>query len=260
MFLFVLDISVCQGQTVPFKEQQFFEKLQNSYYYLESTKTKNFTALLTNSATEQFAKTNWKNSEIFPLQVIWFAPNRIFLSEKGVPALNDSLKNIYSQHIQNLKIKVQDLLINLRQFYFNGFYNSISENYQILQSNDLVNLKFEKVSKSDTVKYAYQFGLNGLCLKITATSESDGTIVETIPVFKIVKTQWLIVGWSVKVIKNDVIQSGYAVSLKNSQAGKIWVPIEIIISVQDVNHLGKTFSDVLKIRNYLFDQSLQIMN
>ena len=118
VFLSVFVTSICHGQTDSLNEQQFFKNLQNSYYYLESTKTKNFTALLTNSVVEEFAKTNRKNSEIFPLQVIWYSPNRFFLSEKGVPALNDSLRGIFSEQVQDLKLKVQDILINLRQFLF----------------------------------------------------------------------------------------------------------------------------------------------
>ena len=121
-------------------------------------------------------------------------------------------------------------------------------------------MQFLEISKTDTVTSVYWFGQNGLCLKILESSSSQGTVIETTPLFKVVKTKWLVVGWSVKIIKNGNIEAGYSVTLKNRQAGKIWVPIEIMISVQEANHAGKTFTDVLKLRNYLFDQSLQIIN
>ena len=145
IFLFFTIFQVNAQKSID--EKQFFKNMDKSYYSLAATNLSNFTALVTNLSVEKFGLDNWKNDEIFPLQLIWSSPNRIFISEQGVPSLSDSLKNTYLVKISSLKLQIQDILLNLRKFYFNGIYQSISENYILKHAEEVVSIEFIESSK-----------------------------------------------------------------------------------------------------------------
>jgi len=254
--VFIINGNLFSQETL-FEEQLFFKKMEQSYYTLEATNINNFTVLLTNSRTETFAKNNWNNSEVFPLQLIWLSSNRVFLAEQGVPSLNDSTKKIYTPLVSDLKKQVTGVLYDLKRFYFNGIYKSISQEYSIRKINDLVELKFAAVNETDSTYFTYYFGENGLCLKIVAETPAKKIKIETYPHFKIVKTKWLVTGWEVQMSRNSIIETGFIVNLKSKFYNENWVPTEMLITVQQSKSLGTTFTDEIKFRNFLFNQPLQ---
>lgn len=258
-------LNICQvyGQTDStnsFDEKMFFENLKTSYYSLNAANIKNITVLLTNISTEEFAKREWKNSEIFPLQLMWLSPDRLFLSQQGVPSLSDSSQKVYTSLVDDLKSQITDILFDLNRFYFSDIYNFISEDYNVENKKDVVKVTFNSVVNTDTTYYQYFFGLNGLCLKILSYEPSKNLTIETNPYFKTSKTKWIVGGWQVKMHSNKEISTGYFAELKFKEKKNIWFPTEIILTVQRKTELGKTFSEVLKFRNLLFNQSLQYID
>lgn len=247
------------GQVKQIDEQAFFENLKSSYYSLKSTTNKNISVLLTNTGMETFALKEWNNNEIFPLQLIWIAPDRLFISQLGVPSLSDSSTITYTYLVNELKSQITDILFDLKRFYFSDIYSGIEENYKINNINDVVRVSFSSLIKTDTTFYEYYFGLNGLCLKVLSYTPAKNLKVETIPHFKISKTKWIIMGWEVHVYSEEEIQTGYFVEISYMEKKNIWIPKNIKLTVQRKTDLGKTFNEVLKFRNLLFNQSLHYM-
>jgi len=243
-----------------FDEKKFFENLKTSYYSLQATDTKNITVLLTNISTEEFAMREWKNPEIFPLQLMWLSPDRLFLSQQGAPTLSDSSQKVYTDLVNSLKSQITDILFDLKRFYFSDIYNFISEDYEVINKKDVVKVTFNSVVNTDTTYFQYFFGLNGLCLKILSFTPSQNLTVEVNPSFKTSKTKWIIAGWEVKMHRNNEISTGYFAELKFKEKENIWFPSEIILTVQRKTELGKTFNEVLKFRNLLLNQSLQYID
>ena len=122
-------ISTGLSQTFQLDEKEFFENIQSSYYSLNNSGINNFTCLVSNSTLEDFAKNNWDNPEVFPLQFIWIKPDRVFLSQQGVPALNDTSQEVFNSKLSDLKQQVKAVLLDLQRFYFTGIYSSISDDY-----------------------------------------------------------------------------------------------------------------------------------
>lgn len=247
------------GQKDQIDEQAFFENIKSSYYSLKNTNAKNVSVLLTNASMETFASKEWNNHEIFPLQLIWIAPERLFISQLGVPSLSDSSTTTYTYLVNNLKSQITDILFDLKRFYFSDLYSGIEENYKIKNINDVVRVSFFSVIKTDTTFYEYYFGLNGLCLKVLSYTPSTNLKVETIPHFKINKTKWIIMGWEVHIYSDEEIQTGYFVEISFTEKKNIWIPQNIKLAVQRKTDLGKTYNEVLKFRNLLFDQPLHYM-
>ncbi|HES60180.1 MAG TPA: hypothetical protein ENO18_07100, partial [Caldithrix sp.] len=89
LYLILLKILTAQPDEV-FNEKQFFQDLKQSYYNLNDTNLKNLTVFITNVQLENFAEEMWKNKEIFPLQLIWFKPDKLYLAQQGTPVITEN--------------------------------------------------------------------------------------------------------------------------------------------------------------------------
>jgi hypothetical protein len=256
--LILITNAFCQEKD--FNEQEFFKKIKESYYTLNGTGAKNFTSLITNSGMESFAEEQWNNKEIFPFQLIWFAPGKLYLSQQGVPTIKEGKFKEYQDIINGLKGQLKGVFIDLQRFYISGLYGNINDDYLIKHNDQIIEISFEAGDQDNRTQFNYTFGLNGLCLKIETLNPDTSTRVVTYPKFKTVKTKWLCSGWVVQNIKNDEIKSGFEVQLKNSLVNNIWVPYEILIIVQKTEEMGNTYTDIIKIKNYLFNQAVELLN
>jgi len=259
ILLFFGLISACFSQTFQLDEKEFFLSIQDSYYSLNNSGITNFTCLVSNSSLEEFAEKNWDNPEVFPIQFIWMKPDRVFLSQQGVPALSDTTQEVFIKKLADLKQQVKAVLLDLQRFYFTGIYSSISDDYILIKKKQVIEILFNQSSDSILTQFKYVFGMNGLCLKVEAFYPEEKRAIITYPTFKIVKTKWLCEGWEVQILQNDQIESGFAVKLDNNLTDKTWVPVNLNLEVQKKAEPGKVYVDVIKFRSYLFDQSLQLM-
>ncbi len=257
--LLLLLIVIIQAQSGPFDEKKFFETLQTSYYNLKDTDLKNFLVLVQNQASQDMAMRYWKNKDIFPLQLIWLNPDHVFLSEQGVPALPDTVARQYNAIVDDLKRQVSGLLFDLKRFYLAGIFETISNNYQIDVKDRFVRVSYDLINQSDTTRNVYYFGLNGLLLKTETFSPDGRRKVTTKPYFKIIKTKWICTGWEAQMWLDENIESGFIITLDMQEYQNIWIPYNIDIVVQQSRFKGATFTDRLLFRNYIYDQSLQMI-
>ena len=257
----VLFIFRAEAQISNFDERDFFKRVRDSYYSLSDENVRNFTALVTNASLEEFAQKLWNNAEVFPIQMIWFAPDRLFLSQQGVPTLPKDKYGEYQQQIAALNQQVKGILPDLQRFFFRGIYNSLREDYEIsFDDEQTVILNYISGSGPQETDLKYYFGLNGMCIKIETLYPSEGKRVVTLPRFRAIKTKWLCTGWTIQTVENDSISGGYIISLKNKIVNDLWVPINIQIEAQKADRAGETFTDIVKIRNYLFNQPIEYIN
>ncbi len=257
--LLLLLVVFVQSQNAPFDEKKFFETLQTSYYNLKDTELKNFLVLVQNQTTQNMARYYWKNADIFPLQLIWLNPDHVFLSEQGVPALPDSAARQYSATVEDLKRQVSGLLFDLKRFYLAGIFETISNNYQIELQDRVVRVSYDMINQNDTTRNVYYFGLNGLLLKTESFSPDGHRKVTTTPHFKIIKTKWICTGWEAQMWLDENVESGFVINLDMREYQNIWIPYNIDIVVQQSRFKGRTFTDRLLFRNYIYDQSLQMI-
>lgn len=260
VFVFLLFSSFSIAQNVQLDEKAFFSSIKNSYYSISSSDLDNFTCLITNSGIEEFGQQNWDNPEVFPLQFIWINPDRVFLSQQGVPKLDAEKQSVFDQKVADLKQQVKAILLDLQRFYITGIYSSISEDYILVKKKQVVEIFFDVMEDSISTRFKYTFGMNGLCLKIETVYEGQNRIITTYPSFKVIKTKWLCEGWEVQIIENEDVISGFAVALNNNFVDNVWIPTDISLEVQKKDEPGKTYVDKLKFRNYLFNQSLQLLD
>ncbi len=217
-------------------------------------------ALVTSATTEQLAKEIWNNAEIFPLQLIWFNPDKLYLSQNGVPKIPENRTNEYEEALQGLKKQLRGILIDLQRFYLNGIYDSISPDYILQHNDEAVQLTFSTGRDSLLTRIKYLFGENGLLLMIQIDYPQTQKQIVIYPRFKTAKTKWLCTGWSVQNYVLDEIDNGFDITVTSRLEKGIWVPADLMIEVQRAETKGRKYYDEIKLKNFLFNQSIQFEN
>lgn len=252
--------SILFAQEKEFNEQDFFNRIKTSYYNLSDTGTKNFVALATSKKMELFAKEAWDNSEVFPLQLIWFNPDKLYLAQQGVPKIAQDKYQEYQEILDGLKMQLRGILPDLQRFYLGGFYDSINPDYTLQHNEEAVQITFTTNDPSGETKVKYLFGYNALNLLIQIDYPQQNKQIVIYPKFKTVKTKWLCTGWSVQTYVDSKIQNGFNLTLKNRLINEAWVPVDILIEVQKSESKDQTFYDEIRLRNFLFNQSIEFNN
>jgi len=246
------------GQKSDFNEKDFFNSLNSSYYTLSDQKIQNFAAFVTSLKFQVFADSMWKNQEIFPLQLIWFNPDDVYLSQLGVPKIESDKYKEYQEILDGLKLQLRGILLDLQRFYLNGLYKTISGDYKIQNNEEAVQITIRSETNNIVTKVKYLFGYNGLCLLNEISYPNQKKVIVIYPRFKTVKNKWLCQGWRVQTFVNGSVESGFELELTNSFIYNKWVPSNIKIEVQKAEKKGTTFYDEISIKNYLFDQPLEL--
>jgi len=257
MFLFLIPMDLFAQQD-SFNEQDFFNRIKTSYYNLSDTGLQNFTALVTNEQMQVFASEAWDNSEIFPLQLIWFNPDKLYLSQHGTPKLEENKYLEYQEIVNGLKTQLRGILLDLQRFYLRGLYDSIGPDYVLQHNEEAVQINFINKDQSGETRIKYLFGYNGLNVLIQLEYPQQKKQIVIYPKFKTVKNKWLCTGWSVQTYLKDEIINGYNLTIQNKFVNDLWVPGEILIEVQKSEIKGQKYYDQIILRNYLFNQSIKL--
>lgn len=255
----LLTVSTIFSQQETFDEQEFFRQIETSYYTLNSSSIKNLTSLVTSLKAEDFAKENWNNSEIFPLQLIWFKPDKLYLSQTGVPKLEEQKRKEYDELIAGLKQQFKGILVDLQRFYITGLFESISSDYKLRNNEEAVQISYTTGEGLTETNVKYLLGKNGLCLEIVIHYPAENKSIYIFPAFRTVKTKWLIESWKVQTLVLDEVVNGFEIKLNNQLIKDVWVPIEIVISVQKIEDPDNKYYDMIMLRNFLFDQSIELL-
>lgn len=257
IFILIL-MNLLLAQSTIFDEKQFFQDIKESYYNLNDTNLENFTALITSLKMEKFAKEIWNNEEIFPIQLIWFKPNRLYIAQQGTPTITDNRYKEYQDLVEEIKQQVKAILIDFERFYITGLYESIKSDYKLTTQNEFVWIEFNAGTMDQEVPIKYTMGKNGLCLKVEIYYPNENKKLVLNPKFKIIKTKWICIGWQVHTLINGEPVSGVMLEIRYDQYQSVWIPTQITITVQKANEPAITYNDVIKLKSYLFNQPLEL--
>lgn len=254
----LISINLLLPQNNMFDEKQFFMDIKNSYYNLNNTNLENSTALVTSLKMEKFAKEIWNTEEIFPIQLIWFKPNRLYIAQQGIPTITENRYEEYQDLVEGIKQQVKSILIDFERFYITGLYESIKDDYTITTQNEFVWIEFNTGTIDQEVPVKYTMGKNGLCIKIEIYYPNENKKLIINPKFKIIKTKWICTGWQVQTLINEKPMSGFMLEIRYDQYQSNWIPTQITITVQKANEPAITYYDVIKLKSYMFNQPIEL--
>jgi hypothetical protein len=255
-FLFLLAGHLLYGQD-SLMQDRFIKKINASYLLLANTGVKNFTATVSSLKMDKFCKENWGDKQIFPLQLIWISPERIYLSQLGVPALSQEKTIEYQVLLDGLKQQMKGILLDLVRFYITGINPGFGQDYKLRNNEEAVQITFKSGNEESPSNVKYLFGLNGLCLLNEINYTKENKIITIYPKFMTKDNKWLCQGWTVQTIIGGQVQNGYKLDISYAKMSEIWAPIELNINVQITEKPGATYYDQIQIKNYMFNQALQ---
>ena len=258
IILSVIVINLLKAQTDVFDEKQFFQDLKKSYYNLNDTNLENLTALVTSLKMEKFAKEIWNTEEVFPIQFIWFKPDKLYLAQQGTPTISENRYKEYQDLVIGIKQQIKGILVDFDRFYITGLYESIKSTYNISLKDEFVLIDFNIGQEQESIPVKYTMGRNGLCIEIEIDYPDQSKRIILNPNFKIIKTKWICTGWKVQTLVNEEPISGFILDIRYDQYQSIWIPTQIIINVQKSDEPGTTYYDVIKLKSYMFNQPLEL--
>jgi len=237
---------------------EYLNKIKNSYYTLDQTGLINFTASVTSLKFDKFRSENWKDQQVYPLQLIWFKPDKIYLSQMGVPTLSTEKYSEYQLLVDGLKQQIKGVLLDLVRFYMTGVVKSFGKDYKLRNNEEAIQVTLKGGTSENSSNVKFLFGLNGLCLYNEISYLQENKTITIYPDFITKDDKWLCKGWTVQTIIGGEIESGFKLEIIHNYIKNIWLPAEIQINVQKAEDPGATYFDQIQIKNYMFDQSIQL--
>ena len=255
LFIFVLS-SALFGQ---FDKSEFLYRCKTIYHSLRLSGLDNFSSWVTSNIFLEATK-DISDEEIYPLEIIWKNPNRIYYIKRPLPQVNNIEKQKEIQQLQLNMIQVlQGLLIDWQRFLAGNVLDDLPDTYLISTQNDTVFLQYESFKSGKNVKVKLLFGMNGLCLKIITSNTDKNEITNIYPAYTLIDDKWLCNSWTVQIYQNDTVESGFQVSMKSRKLENFWVPQRLSLALQKKDVENTLFYREYIFRNVVLNKDLEII-
>jgi len=257
-FLFILSITLntAYGQ---FNESEFLYRVKTIYHSLRISGLDNFSGWVTSNNFNEKTENIFKQ-EVYPFEIIWKNPNQIFYIQRPLPAVEDEeLKKRVNQLQMDLLAELKALLIDWQQFYAGNIMDDLPETYLITSDQDTVFIEFEKYEDGKNMRVKMVFGINGICVKITTRFPETNEEILLYPGYKLVEDKWLAYKWTVQMLMNGQIQSGFVVRLESAKIENYWIPKRIIMQLKKKGLENTWFLREYTLRNIVLNKDLQVL-
>jgi len=241
-------------------KEKFFNRVSTIYHNFSGDEIKNFSMSITSDFFETQTKEDINNEKYFPIQFFWMTPDKIFFVKNKMPEGTDSTRfsTIY-QYQKDIEDALKGILIDWQRFIGGNILNDLPEKFSFSSVNDTVHIEFDRNDNNIPIHYKFYFGVNALCFKIETNYINDNQKVITYPSFALVENKWLCNEWTVQIIQNNEIDSGFKVFLKSMKAEGKWFPVQVKIVIQTRKKLNETFVRIYKFRNLDYNRDIKIL-
>ena len=256
VIIFLSTLTAADGQ---FNESEFLYRAKTIYHSLRLSGLDNFSGWVTsNNFIER--TDNIFNQEVYPFEIIWKNPNQIFYIQRPLPTLeNEEQKNVVHQAQMDLLAELKALLIDWQQFYAGNILDDLPENYLITSDQDTVFIQFEKYEDGKNTQAKMVFGINGICVKIKTRFTETNEEVLIYPGYKLVDDKWLLNKWTVQMLTNGQVQSGFVVRLESTKIENYWIPKRIIMQLKKRGLENTWFIREYTLSNIVLNKDLQVL-
>lgn len=257
LFKFFLFTNIIFAQ---YNEETFFSRVNSIYHNLVSTEIKNFSLSVTSDFFELSTKDFIDNENYFPVELIWISPNEMYFLKNKPPEELDTLNNNKFYQLQSdMQQGLKGIFIDWQRFLGGKLLDDLPQKYKVSNVEDTVHIEFEADEENIPVNMKFYFGINAICFKIETTYKNNNQKMITYPAFVLIENKWLCTKWTVKIIKNGVIESGFIVELKSQSRGDMWFPLQAQITVQTREKLNETFRRIYKFRQLKVNRKLNFL-
>ena len=241
-----------------FDEQVFFNRVNSIYHTLDTTDVNNFSVNITSDYFEFKDGEKIDHDAYSPIEFIWIKPRQLHFNRVNFPANLDSAvqTNIFQLHNEMFQ-ELRGIFMDWQRFFGGKLLFDLAANYSIDTVEDTVHISFDSYENNIPVKMIFYFGKNALCFRIETVYKSINQKIITYPTYLLVENKWLCTEWTVKILQNGVINSGFNVKLKSAKYKNSWIPLQALIQVQTRQKLNQTFTRLYKFRNLEVNRDLK---
>ena len=256
--IFLIFVSSAYSQ-VRFNESEFLYRVRTIYHSLRSSGLINFSSWVTSNIFLDETKDIF-NQEIFPIEIIWTNANLIYYIKRPIPDIDkentlEVVKKLQMDMLEELK----GLLIDWQRFAAGNILDNMPETYLITSENDTAFIRFEKYEDGRNLKINMLFGVNGLCMKIINEYPDTGEKIFIYPGYLLIDDKWLLNKWTVQILKDDQVESGFFVELENKKMDNYWIPQRMILQLKKKGLEDKWFIREYKFKNIILNKDLKIV-
>ena len=242
-----------------FNESEFLYRARTIYHSLRVTDLDNFSSWVTSNIFQEATK-DISQEEIYPLEIIWKNPDRLYYIKRPLPSVGNAEKQIeIEQHQIDLIKELQGLMIDWQRFFAGNILDELPETYLIRVAEDTVIIDYELFEDGKNVKTKILYGKNGLCLKIITEYVHKNEKIYVYPGFDLVENKWLCNRWRVQIYVNNSVDSGFDIFFQSRKLDNYWVPQRLVLQLQKKGIDNTLFMRDYKFRNVVLNKDLQIL-
>ena len=255
LFIFILSNAIL-GQ---FNKSEFLYRCKTIYHSLRLSGLDNFSSWVTSDIFLEATK-DISDEEIYPLEIIWKNPNRMYYIKRPLPQVDNMEKQKEIQQLQlNMVQVLQGLLIDWQRFLAGNILDDLPDTYLISTQKDTVVFQYESFESGKNIKVKILFGMNGLCLKIITTDTDKNEITHIYPAYTLVDDKWICNGWTVQIYQNGIVESGFQVSMKSRKLENFWIPQRLTLALQKKEIENSIFYREYIFKNVVLNKDLEII-
>lgn len=256
--IFLLILFCCIDLYAQIDEQLFFSRVNSIYHTIDTTAINNFSVNVTSDYFEFKTGDKIDHDVYSPIEFIWIKPRQLHFNRTNFPANLDSAQQANIFQLQNEMFQeLRGIFMDWQRFFGGKLLYDLTDSFSINTVDDTVHISFDSYENNIPVTMKFYFGKNALCFKIETVYKSINQKIITFPTYLLVNDKWLCTEWTVKIIQNGTINSGFNVKFKSAKYKNSWVPVQALIQVQTRQKLNQTFTRLYKFRNLQVNRELK---
>ena len=234
------------------------ERVSKMYYVLSATDIKNFSAWVTSNVFVEKTK-NLTEEKIYPLEIIWYTPDKLYFIQRPINTEDDSVYQILAKYQQSLQKELKAILLDWKRFCVTPMLSDLPPDYQFTDRGDTVIFSFERVEQNDSIDVDIFLGKNGSCLKIISYDRRIDQRILTYPSYKYSGNKWVCAGWLVQIQEGEEITNAYTVKVVNKTIENVLLPDTFVMQLQTKRESGQIFRREYRFRNIRVNRDLKIV-
>lgn len=254
--LVILISYACQAQETGI---DFLKKVNSLYYSIESTNLQNFSAWI---SSDYFTE-NLKNElpgEVYPIEIIWTSPNRLFFIKRPLPVISDTTKSNLAQNLQlELQQELKGVLMDWQRFYGGSIVAGLPPQYQQTDRLDTILIEYETIEQGNKIYACMYFGKNGLLLKLQLWYVDLAQMIVIYPGFNYVDNKFLCSGWQVQIFEQGEVKSGFSVQLISHKIDTYWLPKKLNMQLQTREKRELIYQREYNFYNVMTNRSIKVI-
>ena len=258
--IYILIVLLCVTVTyAQIDTTDFYKRINKQYFYLSDTDLKNLSAWITSDYFFENSQRIYAK-EVYPIEIIWINPDRLFFIRRPLPNVQDSLLNIMKNLQTNLQRELNPIFTDWQKVYSNFLFKNLLPDHNFYIQNDTIYITFKADNTDSEIYSTLSFNYNGRCLNIITYDRIKKQRILIYPTYISEGNKWICSEWLTQITEEGEIKSIYKVKMEHKLIANIYFPEKIVMMLLTTDKTKVISERVYYLRNIRLDRDLKILN